>query len=113
MQKNILILLTLMITFTSGNAFAKEETTKTSFKVWGNCDQCKKRIEKAAKTEGVKSAVWDEDSKMITVIFQPLKISVDIIQQNIAKSGYDTEKFKADDKDYNKLPQCCQYDRKN
>jgi copper chaperone CopZ len=113
MQKNILILLTLMITFISGNAHAKGETTKTSFKVWGNCDQCKKRIEKAAKTEGVKSAVWDEESKLITVVFRPDKTSVDKIQQNIAKAGHDTEKIKADDKDYNNLPQCCHYDRKN
>ncbi|HMC99538.1 MAG TPA: hypothetical protein VKH37_05265, partial [Ferruginibacter sp.] len=33
-------------------------------------------------------------------------------QQAIAKSGYDTQDFTADDAAYNKLHACCQYDRK-
>jgi copper chaperone CopZ len=93
-------------------AWARGETTKTSFKVSGNCDMCKKRIEKAAKVSGVKSADWNEETKIITVTFSPDKISVDQIQQNIAKVGYDTEKYKADEEGYNRLPQCCQYTRK-
>ena len=83
--------------------------TKTSFKVNGNCDMCKKRIEKAAKTEGVKKAVWNKDTHIMTVEFIPTKISVDQIEQNIANIGYDTEKHKASDAAYNSLPQCCQY----
>ena len=42
----MLSFLTLYTTLT----FAKDETTKASFKVNGNCESCKKRIEKAAKT---------------------------------------------------------------
>ncbi len=111
MKNTILIALTILWTFTSLTSFAKDDFTKTSFKVWGNCDMCKKRIEKAAKTDGVKSAVWNEESKLITISFAPAKISVDKIQQNIANSGYDTEKYKANDSAYHQLPQCCQYDR--
>ena len=113
MKTNILLLFSAMLMLLSVNSFAKDQTTKTSFKVWGNCEHCKQRIEKAAKTEGVKSAVWNEETKVITVTFNPSKINVDEIQQNIAKVGYDTEKYKADEAVYNKLPKCCQYDRKN
>lgn len=112
MKKQILILLTLVITLFSANTYAKEAITKATFKVFGNCDDCKKRIEKAAKTDGVKSAVWNDETKMIAVSFNPEKITIDQIQQNITKVGYDTEKFKANDVDYKNLPKCCQYDRK-
>jgi len=39
--------------------------TKTeTIKVWGNCDMCKARIEKAAKVEGVTKANWDENDTL-------------------------------------------------
>ena len=110
MKKSALILKVLFLLF-SVNTFAKEATTKASIIVSGNCDMCKKRIEKAAKTEGVKTAVWNEDTHILTVSFVPGKISVDQIEQNIAKAGYDTPKFKASEEDYSKLPKCCQYER--
>ncbi len=112
MKKHIFILFTIISFLVPAIVSAKDATTKTSFKVWGNCESCKKRIEKAAKTDGVKTAEWSEEKKMITVKFDPSKISADQIQQNIAKVGYDTEKYKADEDAYNKLPKCCQYDRK-
>ncbi|MBK9329451.1 MAG: heavy-metal-associated domain-containing protein [Sphingobacteriales bacterium] len=111
MKNAPLVILTIFCTFLSVNTFAKEDLTKTSFKVWGNCDMCKKRIEKAAKADGVKSAVWNEENGIVTISFAPAKISVDKIQQNIANSGYDTEKYKASDSAYHQLPQCCQYER--
>ncbi len=110
-KKQLFILLSVMITFFSANTFAKDMVTKTSFKVNGNCDMCKKRIEKAAKTEGVKTAVWNVDTHMLTTTFVPGKITVEQIEQNIAKVGYDTEKYKANDAAYKQLPQCCQYER--
>lgn len=87
-----------------------QEKTET-FKVSGNCGMCKKKIEKAATTDGVSTAVWDKNTKMITVTYDAAKISNAKIQQNIAAVGYDTEKIKADDKVYDKLPGCCKYDR--
>ncbi len=105
------MVLTIMITLFSANTFAKDVFTKTSFKVNGNCDMCKSRIEKAAKADGVKNAVWNEETHILTLAFVPTKISVDQIQQSIAKAGYDTPKFKAIETDYKKLPQCCQYER--
>ena len=111
MKKTISILIFSLLAFYTSASFAKDITTKASFKVNGNCESCKKRIEKAAKTEGVKSAIWDVDTHILTVTYAPAKISVDQIQQNIAKAGHDTEKYKTEDSIYKNLPLCCQYER--
>lgn len=90
-----------------------EPTKTTEFKVYGNCSMCKSRIEQAAKTEGVLSAIWQEKTKMLKVEYTPSKVSLESIHQNIAKVGHDTGKAKANDEVYNKLPGCCKYDRPN
>ena len=82
-----------------------------TFKVFGNCEMCKERIEKAMKLQGVKSCVWNVDTKIATVIFDTHSVAPDGIHKAIAAVGYDTEKVRADDKAYKKLPGCCQYER--
>lgn len=82
-----------------------------SFKVWGNCEMCKDRIEKAVKEDGATSVTWDQKTKMLTLSFNPSKSSVESFAKKVALVGHDTEKFKADDKVYNALPACCKYDR--
>ena len=95
-----------------------QEGLKTEkFKVYGNCGMCKKRIEKAAlSVNGVKSADWNVESKMITVqyddqIFSKQGKSMDNVYMKISKSGHDTQYYKSKDEAYNALPVCCQYDR--
>ncbi|MBA4411261.1 MAG: ATPase [Odoribacter sp.] len=83
-----------------------------SIKVWGECNMCKTRIEKAAKIEGVTKASWDTETKMLSLVYDPSKTNSDDVQKKIAAVGHDTEKFKADDKAYAKLDDCCKYDRK-
>jgi copper chaperone CopZ len=98
---------------TSADSKMDMASTKTeTIKVWGNCEGCQKRIEKAAKIDGVSKASWDKDSKLLTLVYDPSKVKSDDIQKKIAAVGHDTEKFKADDKAYTKLPGCCQYERK-
>ena len=88
-------------------------STKTvTIKVNGNCETCQARIEKAAKVSGVSKASWNKDTKLLTLAYDPSKVTSDDIQKKIAAVGHDTEKYKADDKAYTKLPGCCQYDRK-
>jgi copper chaperone CopZ len=87
-------------------------TKAESFKVWGNCGQCKARIEKAAKIDGVSKADWSDETKVLTLVYEPSKVKTDDVLKKIAAIGYDTEKFKGDDKAYAKLPGCCQYERK-
>lgn len=90
--------------------FAGEITEK--FKVKGNCGMCEKRIEKAASSvEGVQSADWNKESKMIEVKFDDAKTSTGKIEMAIAKAGHDTPHHKAKDEVYDKLPGCCKYDR--
>lgn len=74
---------------------------------------CKNRIEKAAKLEGVTSAVWNVDSKVMTVTYEATKVSNEDIQKKIAGVGHDTDKQTAKDEVYKKLPGCCLYDRKS
>jgi Cu(I)/Ag(I) efflux system membrane fusion protein len=79
-------------------------------KVSGNCEMCKDRIETAAKSvSGVSSADWSSETKMLNVKFDGAKTNSEAIQKAIAKVGHDTEKFKAPDEVYNKLPECCLY----
>lgn len=83
-------------------------------KVYGECGMCKKRIEKAVSgVEGLKSATWNEDTKLLTIRYSVFKKeAVDIVQKRIAVIGHDTEKYRADDAVYQKLPDCCRYQRK-
>ena len=88
-------------------------STKTeTFKVWGNCSMCKTRIEKAVKAGGATSADWNIKTKILTVSFNPAKSSVDTFSKTLAAVGHDTEKYRADDKAYNALDDCCKYERK-
>lgn len=90
--------------------FAQEKTTE--IKVWGNCGMCKKRIEKTAMLEGVSTANWDKETKMLAITYDEAKTNPDAVAKKIASVGHDTEKYRADDKTYEGLPECCLYDRK-
>lgn len=79
-------------------------------KVSGNCEMCKDRIETAAKSvSGVTLADWNTETKMLNVQFDGLKTNSNTIQKAIAAVGHDTEKYKAPDDVYKKLPECCLY----
>lgn len=97
--------------FSSNTSIAQSVKTET-IKVWGNCGMCKTKIEKAAKTAGVKTANWNEDTKELKVTYAANKTSSTKIQEEIANVGYDTQDFTAADAVYNNLHGCCQYDRK-
>jgi mercuric ion binding protein len=82
-----------------------------TFKVYGNCVMCKDRIEKVVKAEGAETASWDLKTKMLTVNYDPSKTSKDGLCKKLAAVGHDTEKYKAPDDVYAKLPGCCHYER--
>ena len=108
MKKFLFLSLLLSILFT---AVKGQGDSTAHFKVYGNCESCKARIEKAAKAGGASKAEWNVDSKMMEVSFNPSKTSSDKIQQKIASVGHDTEKFQSLESSYNKLPGCCKYER--
>jgi len=80
-----------------------------SFKVNGVCIQCKDRIENALKIKGVRSAVWDMDSKMLELVYDPARVSLDKIENKIVAVGHDLENKKSKNAVYNALPTCCLY----
>ncbi|MDA3879029.1 MAG: cation transporter [Prolixibacteraceae bacterium] len=96
--------------FGATTLFAQAKTEK--FEVKGNCGMCETRIEKAAKTvDGVKTADWNKETKMMEVTFDDVKTDVHKVHMAIAKVGHDTDMHKAKDEVYNKLPGCCKYER--
>ena len=82
-----------------------------SILVNGVCSMCKTRIEKNLKLDGISSATWNKDAKMLVVSYDPAKMTNDAIQKKVASLGHDTEKYRAEDSVYGELPSCCHYDR--
>ena len=105
-----------MLTILGFSAQAQEKKNKNAkftIEVNGNCEQCKKRIEKAAYTvTGVKSAVWDIESHQLSLIINEEKTTVLDVKKAIAKVGHDTEDVKTTQEIYENLHSCCKYDRK-
>ena len=107
MKMSLLILSILLIA--ASISFAQDsKVVNKEFKVEGNCNQCKTRIEKAVKIDEVKYAKWNKSTKILKVAFENT-ITVDSLQRRIAEVGHDTEKFKAMNETYSELPSCCLY----
>ena len=108
MKKKLIILIifpTLILAQQS-----QKKIVASQFMVYGNCEMCKKTIEKAAiSIKGVKMATWDIPSNQLSLLYHRRKVEVINIHNVIAKSGYSTSEIKAKKEDYNKLPMCCQY----
>lgn len=113
-MKNIaLIVLVAIISFSSQAQDKKNKNAKYDIEVNGNCEQCKKRIEKAAySVTGVKSAVWNIEDHHLHLILNEEKASVKDVKKAVAKVGHDTDEAKATNEDYDKLHSCCKYERK-
>jgi hypothetical protein len=90
-------------------AFAQTRTSQASIKVYGNCGMCKKRIETALDSKGIKAATWDTKTKELQVVYNASKITELEIHELVASVGHDTDKVKAKDEVYADLPFCCLY----
>jgi len=122
MKNTILGMLLLFVAFSTQaqenqggaglNGAKKSKNAKCNIEVNGNCEQCKKRIEKAAlSVSGVKSAEWHIDDHILHLIINEEKCSILDIENAIAKVGHDTKDVKAKDEVYDKLHHCCKYER--
>jgi cation transport ATPase len=111
--KNIIIaLLVAFVGFSTQAQEKKNKNAKYTFEVNGNCEQCQKRIQKAAfSVDGVKSAVWSIETHQLSLILNEEKSSSLDVKKAIAKVGHDTDQVKATDADYEKLHHCCLYER--
>ena len=113
-MRNIIFgMMLLMVTVSIQAQEKKNKNAKYNVEVNGNCEQCKKRIEKAAlSVAGVKSAEWHLDDHILHLIINEEKCSVTEVKQAIANVGHDTDDIKAKDEVYEKLHHCCLYERK-
>lgn len=91
---------------------SSKSVVKDTVKVWGECGMCKKTIEKAAIEAGATSASWNTETKILQLSYKNGKTDLVKIQQAVAASGYDTKDFTADNEAYDKLHECCKYERK-
>ncbi len=109
-MKKIVIVLLMLATSFAAEAQKPNKNAKLSIKVDGVCYICKKRIEKAAlKTKGVKFAIWDVKTHLLSLILDERKTNKKTIQKNIAAVGHDTKDIKAKNEVYNSIDPCCKY----
>ena len=110
MKTNIIyILLFALAIFVTPSAFGQGKNVTANIKVYGNCGMCKERIETALDRQGIKLAKWDTKSKNLEVVYNSKKITEQKIHEIIAGVGHDTDKVKANNEVYAKLPFCCLY----
>ncbi len=102
-----LILGLFLCLFTSVFAQRKKE----NYIVQGECGMCKTRIESTAKKAGTTAAVWNPETKTLSVEFDQSKTNKDAILKKIAEVGHDNELYKTDASVYETLPDCCHYQR--
>ena len=107
--KYFLLIIISAFCFLESNAQSNKEYVSSVFKVYGECMQCKQRIEKSLKVNGIQSANWDVKTKMLNVSYDSSVLNLADIQSKILAVGHDLEFKKAKDDVYNALPECCHY----
>ena len=113
MKNTILGMMLLFFSFSTQAQEQKSKNAKYEFEVNGNCEQCQKRIQKAAfSVSGVKSATWNVETHQMEVIINEEKCSLLDVKKAIAKVGHDTEEVKTTQEIYDNLHGCCKYERK-
>jgi len=118
-MKTIRLFIIALIAATMGLTVAAQDQGQTqqtsskteTFKVLGKCDMCKARIEKTVIEAGAEKATWEAKTQKLTVTYDPAETGKDALSKKLAAVGHDTEKYKAKDEVYEKLPACCHYDR--
>lgn len=113
--KNLfLVLLITVFAVSAQGQEKKNKNAKYTTEINGNCEQCQKRIQKAAfSVAGVKSASWDVGTHQLSLIINEEKCSLADVKKAIAKVGHDTDSVKSTKEDYDNLHSCCQYERIN
>ena len=105
----IILLAIVLVSNQSLQAQSAQEVDSLVFKVNGVCEMCKERIENAALIKGVKYTEWNKDTKDLLVIYKTEKVTNEELHKAVAEFGHDTEKVKATEENYQKLPFCCEY----
>ena len=105
MKINFLIVIAVFL-----STISFSQTKSDVIFVDGLCGMCEKRIESnCLATKGIKLADWDKKNRMLRVIYNEKKISLEKIHKKIASIGHDTKLEVATDEAYGKLDMCCKY----
>jgi periplasmic mercuric ion binding protein len=98
----------ILFLFASLSLSSCSSSESSAFWVRGNCEMCKETIEKAVtKVNGVESADWNQETKMLTVYYSPGSKNEKAWNEAVANAGYETKTVTATQESYDKLPKCC------
>ncbi|MBP6757812.1 MAG: cation transporter [Flavobacterium sp.] len=112
-MKNVLLgMMLVLVTLSTQAQEKKNKNAKYTIAVNGNCEQCQRRIQKAAfSVDGVKMASWNIETHKLDLTLNEEKTSVAEVKKAVAKVGHDAGEVRATKADYDKLHSCCQYER--
>jgi copper chaperone CopZ len=113
MKKLISILVMIMMAMFIINPATAQEKKKNYEEVQiqtsAVCGMCEERIEtNIAYEKGVKKVELNNETKIVTIGFDPRKTDADKLRTAISKLGYDADDVLADKEAHDKLPACCQ-----
>jgi mercuric ion binding protein len=112
-MKNLFLgMMLIVVTFSIQAQEKKNKNAKYSIVVNGNCEQCQRRIQKAAfSVDGVKAANWSIQTHKLDVTINEEKTSAAQVKKAVAKVGHDADEIRATNETYENLHHCCKYER--
>lgn len=109
-----IITIACLFLLSAANLWAGDKVKTADIKTKINCDHCKicpscsARLEKTLYDQkGVKRVDVDDQKKIIKVVYNTDKITLEAIRNTIAASGYDADDVKAPAEAFAKLDGCC------
>jgi hydroxyethylthiazole kinase-like sugar kinase family protein len=108
-MKHIILNIVVVMLISISSIAQNNKIVTDTITIRGNCGECKARIEEAAYIKGVKTAEWNKTTKILTVVYNTDKTTLDKIATSISKVGHDSQHHTASDKSYQSLPSCCAY----
>lgn len=114
-SKNLFLgMLLLVVTVSTQAQEKKNKNAKYTIDVNGNCEQCQRRIQKAAfSVDGVKMANWNIETHKLELTVNEEKTSVAEVKKAVAKAGHDAGEVRATKESYDSLHHCCKYERED
>jgi len=108
MKKMFFLISFSLLIISTFSANAQKNLRIAEIKTSAICAMCVKTISDALKfAKGIKKAEVDYLTGILTVSYNPNKISVEEIKQKVSAVGYDADEIQANEAVYNKLPACC------
>ncbi|MEI6815844.1 MAG: heavy metal-associated domain-containing protein [Bacteroidota bacterium] len=106
--KLVMVMLVLFVGLSNVKTYAKGETKTVDIKTSAVCESCEAKISRGLKkVDGVKKSSMNDQTKVVTVTYNPDKTDPDKIRKAITMIGYDADNMKANTEAYDNLEKCC------